>query len=71
MMATRSANEINTLTEAASGDGESDGFSLAESSATDEPAEMEEEEDDGVEAFIVCMDRTRAEHLFLHAQRLI
>ena len=70
MMATRSANEINTLTEAASGDGESDGFSLAESSATDEPAEMEEE-DDGVEALIIRMDRTRAEHLFLHAQRLI
>lgn len=70
MIATRSANEINTLTGAASGNAESDGFSLAESSAADEPAEMEEE-DDGVEALIVCMDRTRAEHLFLHAQRHI
>jgi hypothetical protein len=70
MIATRSANEMNMLTEAAFGNAESGGFSLAESSASDEPAEIEEE-DDGVEPLIVCMDRTRAEHLFLHAQRHI
>jgi hypothetical protein len=70
MIATRSANEMSMLTGAAFSNAESDGGSLAESSAIDEPAEMEEE-DDGVEPLIVCMDRTRAEHLFLHAQRHI
>lgn len=70
MIATRSANEMPTLTQTAFGNAEPGGCSLAESSATDEPAEIEEE-DDGVEPLIVCMDRTRAEHLFLHAQRHI
>lgn len=70
MVATRSANEMSMLTEAAFSNAEPGGSSLAESSATDEPAEMEEE-DDGVEPLIVCMDRTRAEHFFLHAQRHI
>ena len=70
MIATRSANEMNLLAEAASGNTGSEEFSLAEPSATDELAEMEEL-DDGVEALIVRMDRTTAEHLFLHAQRHI
>ena len=70
MVATRSANEMSMLTQTAFSNAEPGGSSLAESSATDEPAEMEEE-DDGVEPLIVCMDRTRAEHFFLHAQRHI
>ena len=70
MIATRSANEMSMLTQAAFGNAESGGYSPAESPATDELAETEEE-DDGVEPLIVCMDRTRAEHLFLHAQRHI
>ena len=70
MIATRSANEMNILADAASGNAVSEGVSLAESSATDELAEIEEL-DDGVEALIVRMDRTTAEHLFLHAQRHI
>jgi hypothetical protein len=70
MIATHSANEINRLTDAADGSVGTEGLSLAESSASDELAELEELDDD-VEALIVRMDRTTAEHLFLHAQRLM
>lgn len=70
MIATHSANETNRLADAAASSVGTEGLSLAESSASDELAEMEELDDD-VEALIVRMDRTTAEHLFLHAQRLI
>ena len=70
MIATHSANEVNRLADAADGNVGTEGLSLAESSASDELAEMEELDDD-VEALIVRMDRTTAEHLFLHAQRRI
>ncbi|HEY7355011.1 MAG TPA: hypothetical protein VH590_01050 [Ktedonobacterales bacterium] len=35
------------------------------------PSTEQDEPDDGVEALIVRMDRTTAEHLFLQAQRLM
>jgi hypothetical protein len=70
MIATRSANETNMLADTAAGNVGTEGVSLAESSVSDELAEMEELDDD-VEALIVRMDRTTAEHLFLHAQRHI
>jgi hypothetical protein len=41
---------------------------LTESPDTDQLAELNEG-DDGVEALIIRMDRTTAEHLFLRAQR--
>jgi hypothetical protein len=34
-----------------------------------EPSAKQDEQDDGVEALIVHLDRTTAEHLFLQAQR--
>ena len=70
MIASRSANEINMLADAAAGNVGTEGVSLVESSVSDELAEMEDVDDD-VEALIVRMDRTTAEHLFLHAQRHI
>lgn len=70
MIATHSANETNRLADSAASSVGTEGLSLAESSASDELAEMEELDDD-VEALIVRMDRTTAEHLFLHAQRLM
>ncbi len=42
--------------------------SLADLPERDQPLEPEEL-DDGVEALIIRMDRTTAEHLFLRAQR--
>jgi hypothetical protein len=42
--------------------------SLAEPPESDQPLEPDEL-DDGVEALIIHMDRTTAEHLFLRAQR--
>ncbi len=70
MNLTHPANGLNTLTGAASGTAQLEEALLAEPPAADAAADLEELDDD-VEALIVCMDRTTAEHLFLHAQRPI
>ena len=70
MVVTRTANELNTLAGGGSGVIDSEERLVAEPPAANAQAELEEE-DDGVEALIIRMDRTTAEHLFLHAQRHI
>lgn len=68
MVVTRTANELNTLAGEVSGAAGPEERLVAEPPAANVQAELEEE-DDGVEALIIRMDRTTAEHLFLHAQR--
>jgi hypothetical protein len=63
-----STNGLNP-THKTGGNGSSSGnTALAEPPADAESAELNEL-DDGVEALIIHMDRTTAEHLFLRAQR--
>jgi len=70
MRHTNNTNGLNTLADTLTL-GEGAGNLLdAEPYADEQSAELDEP-DDGVEALIVHMDRTTAEHLFLRAQRLM
>ena len=64
------ANGLNILAGTADAEAGAGGLLVAESETEQQSAEPEEVDDD-VEALIVSMDSTTAEHLFLHAQRRI
>ncbi len=68
MTQTNTTEELTTLADMTSAN---TGVAMpldAEEYAEDQSAELDEA-DDGVEALIIHMDRTTAEHLFLRAQR--
>lgn len=65
-----SANGMNTLTDLAPLSSGAGGLLVAGVGADEQLADQEELDDD-VEALIVSMDGTTAEHLFLSAQRRV
>lgn len=65
-----SANGMNTLIDVSALSGGAGGLLIAGPGADEQLADQEEPDDD-VEALIVSMDGTTAEHLFLSAQRRV